>query len=178
MSDYNKIWKDWFEGGNSIWSEYGYNYHSYLITKHIIQNLNIPKEGHILQFGTGLGITIELLCSIYGVDRVVGYDIFNPLKHPNIQFFDAGKSDLNIDEIAYCDIDIGSVGTHYKERKDLLDYISKNIVKNGYILTSKKLSIDYENDFEIIELNTFDIPELWKNVHESRLYTKVLMRKK
>jgi hypothetical protein len=27
-------------------------------------------------------------------------------------------------------------------------------------------------------LNTFDIPELWKNVHESRLYTKILMRKK
>ena len=72
MSDYNKIWKDWFEGGNSIWSEYGYNYHSYLITKHIIQNLNIPKEGHILQFVTGLGITIELLYSIYGVSRVMG----------------------------------------------------------------------------------------------------------
>ena len=177
MSEYTNIWKDWFEGNKSIWSEYGYNYHSYLITKYIVKNLNIPN-GYVLQFGTGLGITVELLCNIFGNDRVIGYDIFNPLKHPNIQFFDINKIDFHIKNIAYCDIDIGSMETHYENRKQLLKHISKYVVVGGFILTNKKLSKGYESDFEIIELNTFDIPELWKNVHESRLYTKVLMKKK
>lgn len=177
MSNYKEIWKDWFEGNKSIWSEYGYSYHSYTITKYIVKDLQIPN-GNIVQFGTGLGITVELLCNIFGNDRVIGYDIFNPLKHPNIVFFDAGKMSLDINNIAYCDIDIGSISTHYNERKNLIDYVSKNIIQGGYILTSKKLVEEYKNDFEIIELTNFDIPELWKNVHESRLYTKILMKKK
>jgi len=67
MNKKKVIWKDWFEGGKSIWSEYGYNYHSYLIAKNIISNLKF-KKGTFVQFGTGLGLTIELsdmICLIH-----------------------------------------------------------------------------------------------------------------
>ena len=40
---YKKLWKDYFEGGVAMWSEYGYNYHSYLIAKNIISNLKFNK---------------------------------------------------------------------------------------------------------------------------------------
>ena len=85
---YNKQWKDWFDGGQSIWSEYGYTYHSYQIAKYLVKNLDIPKKGDIIQLGTGIGITIEELCNIFGKKRVYGYDIFNPLQHPNIHSMD------------------------------------------------------------------------------------------
>ena len=49
-----------------------------------------------------------------------------------------------------------------------------------YILTNKKLALELRQDtkynFDIINLNEFDIPELWKNVHQSRLNTKVILK--
>ena len=63
---YKKQWKEWFDGGNTIWSEYGYNYHSYKISSELLPTLDIPKEGDIIQFGCGVGVTIEKLCELYG----------------------------------------------------------------------------------------------------------------
>ena len=82
--EYKKIWIDYFDGGNVIWSEHNFEYHSYTIIKHILSKLPISKKGKLLQLGTGLGLSVELLCNLYGYDRVVGYDLFNTLKHPNI----------------------------------------------------------------------------------------------
>ena len=59
---YKKQWNAYFEGGIAMWSYFGYQYHSYLIVKHILSTLPVPSFGKIVQMGTGLGITVELLC--------------------------------------------------------------------------------------------------------------------
>ena len=178
---YKKVWEDYFEGKISIWSEFGYNYHSYLITKYILPKIHIPKEGKIIQLGTALGTTIEMLCFLYGEDRVIGYDLFNPLCHPNIKFLDTEINIPTNKNIAYLEIDIGSVGIDRTHRDNLLKWALYNVVPNGYILTNKVLVDELKNTsfgglFDVINLNSFDIPELWKNVHNSRLNTKVLLQ--
>ena len=167
-----KIWKDWFEGGKSIWSEYGYNYHSYLIAKNIISSLNFG-EGKFVQFGTGLGLTIEYLCNQFGYDRVIGYDMFNPLNHPNIHSLDVYTDFPQDMNLCYTDIDIGDVRGDYDIRIKLFDWALKN-TKNGYILINKSIASQY-NNLNIIELSSFNNIELWKSPHQSRLFTKVLI---
>ena len=49
--------------GVNIWI---YNYHSYKISSELLPTLDIPKEGDIIQFGCGVGVTIEKLCELYG----------------------------------------------------------------------------------------------------------------
>lgn len=171
---YKKLWKDYFEGGAGIWSEYGYNYHSYLIAKNIISNLKF-NNGMFVQFGTGLGLTIEHLCNVFGYDRVVGYDLFNPLSHPNIKSLDVYESLPKDMDLCYTDIDIGNVRLDYDIRSKLFDWAYKN-TKQGYILINKSITLDYDN-LDIIELNSFDNKEVWKSPHNSRLYTKVLVKK-
>ena len=183
MKKYKEQWDNYFEGGIAIWSEFGYQYHSYLITKHIVSQLPINKRGKIIQFGTGLGVTVELLCNLFGNERVIGYDLFNPLGHPNIEFFDieTGKlPNLNYDEnIAYIEIDTGSISHMKSNRTELLKWALMSIADGGYILTNKGIALELAETkqyiFEIIGLNEFDIPELWKNVHQSRLNTKVIL---
>ena len=179
-SRYKEQWDNYFEGGIEMWSYFGYQYHSYLITKHIISTLPIPKVGKLVQFGTGLGIVVEFLCNLYGNDRVIGYDLFNPLSHPNVKFLDVDKTIPPVDDMAYVEIDVGSMSHFRSQRKELLVWTFDNMVNNGYILTNKKLALELRQDtkynFDIINLNEFDIPELWKNVHQSRLNTKVILK--
>ena len=75
---YKKQWKEWFDGGNTIWSEYGYDYHSYKISSELLPTLNIPKEGDIIQFGCGVGVTIEKLCELYGSKSCLLYTSPSP----------------------------------------------------------------------------------------------------
>ena len=180
MNRFKEQWNNYFEGKISIWSYFGYQYHSNLIVKHVVPKLNIPPEGKIIQLGTGLGIAVETLCNLFGSDRVVGYDLFNPLRHPNIQFLDTEVQIPPRNKIAFIEIDIGSMSHASENRKKLLNWALENTIIGGCILTNKKLADELKKDgvdnFEIIALNSFDIPELWSNVHESRLNTKVILR--
>ncbi len=178
---YKKVWNDYFDGGLTMWSYFGYKYHSYLITKHIVSNLPIPKKGKLVQLGTGLGTTIELLCHKFGEDRVVGYDIFNPLGHDNIKCLDTTIETPPLDDIAYLEIDICSMSDARNHRRDLLTWALETIVKGGYILTNKSLVKELEQEknwsFEKIELSDFDVPELWfDNPHENRINTKIILK--
>lgn len=181
---YNKQWNDWFNGGKCIWSEYGYTYHSYQITKHIIKHLDIPKKGDIVQLGTGLGISIEELCNIFGKKRVYGYDIFNPLQHPNIHSIDLSTDLPKNGYLAYTDIDVGSVSTHKNIRFDLFSWAWDYTIKGGYVLINnsvleeftKKHPLAIQNS-ELYPLNEYDITHLWENVHKNRLNTKTLIKK-
>ena len=177
---YKNQWKEWFDGGNTIWSEYGYNYHSYKIASQLLPTLNIPKDGDIIQFGCGVGVTIEKLCELYGSKRVYGYDIFNPLNHPRIFSFDVYKQEPHKRNIAYCDIDIGSVATDKNIRCDLFDYAWNYLVKGGYILINNSIVEEFKKLHSIAEikkLNEFDNKELWKNPHQNKLNTKTLVKK-
>mgnify|MGYP001491927174 CR=1 FL=1 len=180
---YNNEWKDWFDGGKSIWSEYGYSYHSYLIARYLIKNLDIPK-GDILQLGTGIGITIEELCNIFGKKRVFGYDIFNPLQHPNIHILDLTTNLPKNGQLAYTDIEVGSVDSHQDIRYKLFDWAWDYTVKGGYILVNNIIAERYKKahplsiqNSEWYPLNKYDIPQLWDNVHKNRLNTKTLIKK-
>ncbi|MAG26986.1 hypothetical protein CMI47_15720 [Candidatus Pacearchaeota archaeon] len=177
---YKKQWEDYFEGGIAMWSHYGYQYHSNLITKHILPLLDIPSEGHIVQIGTGLGIATETLCTLFGSRRVVGYDLFNPLHHPNIYFLDTHTTIPPLTDLAYLEIDIGSMSDARSNRKLLLEWALTQMKIGGYILTNRKLAIELQaqgiQNFKIIDLSQFDIPELWTNVYETRLNTKVILK--
>jgi hypothetical protein len=177
---YKAVWDDYFEGGLSIWSYFGYRYHSYLIVKHILSSLALPKTGKIIQMGCGIGITVELLCCLYGEDRVIGYDLFNPLSHPNIKFLDTTQNVPTDTDIAFLEIDIMSMSDAIDKRRELLRWAMNNVKQGGYILTNRKLALELKKfdigHFEIIDLFSFDIPELWKNVHESRINTKVILK--
>jgi len=180
LGKYKKQWNNYFEGGIEMWSYFGYKYHSYLITKHIISKLPIPKKGKIIQLGTGLGITIEFLCHKFGEDRVIGYDLFNPLGHKNIKFLDTTKTEPPINDIAYLEIDISSMSDARDHRRDLLGWALKNVIKGGYILTNKSLVVELEKEkkwnFKKIDLHSFDEPELWfDNPHENRINTKIIL---
>lgn len=177
---YKEQWNNYFEGDIEMWSYFGYQYHSYKITKHIVSKLPIPESGKLVQLGCGLGIVVEFLCNTYGDDRVTGYDLFNPLSHPNIKFLDMEKSVPHADKIAYLEIDVGSMSHFSDQRKKLLEWSFENVVNGGYILTNKKLVLELKENkrynFEVINLNEFDIPELWENVHQTRLNTKVILK--
>lgn len=164
-----------------MWSHYGYKYHSSLITKHILPLLDIPAEGKIVQIGTGLGLAVETLCNIYGSSRVVGYDLFNPLHHPNIQFLDTTTTIPSVDNLAYLEIDVGSMSDARLNRKKLLSWALDSVMVGGYILTNKKLVVELQEagvtNFQVIDLSQFDVPELWENVYETRLNTKVILKR-
>lgn len=177
---YKKAWNDYFDGGISMWSYFGYNYHSYQIIKHILSKLAVPEKGKIIQVGTGIGVAVEMLCHLYGYDRVVGYDIFNPLSHPNIKFLDTNINVPKDKDIAFLEIDVSSMSDAADSRRKLLSWAMHSVKNGGYILTNRKLALELKQsqgyNFDIIDLYSFDIPELWENVHESRLNTKVLLR--
>lgn len=177
---YKEQWNNYFEGNIAMWSYFGYQYHSYKITKHIVSKLPIPESGKLVQLGCGLGTVVEFLCNTYGDDRVVGYDLFNPLSHPNIKFLDMENSVPCADKIAYLEIDVGSMSHFSDQRKKLLEWSLENVVNGGYILTNKKLVLELKENkrynFEVTNLNEFDVPELWENVHQTRLNTKVILK--
>ena len=177
---YKKQWEEWFDGGNTIWSDYGYNYHSYKISSELLPTLDIPKDGDIIQFGCGVGVTIEKLCDLYGSERVYGYDIFNPLNHTRIFSFDVYEQIPHKRKIAYCDIDVGSVATDKKVRYDLFEYSWNNLVEGGYILINNSIVEEFKELYQtakIKKLNEFDNEELWKNPHQNKLNTKTLVKK-
>tara|TARA_B100000287_G_scaffold426109_1_gene473475 strand:- start:245 stop:796 length:552 start_codon:yes stop_codon:yes gene_type:complete len=177
---YKEQWINYFEGGIEMWSYFGYKYHSYIIVKNILPELNVPKKGKLIQMGTGLGVTVELLCHMYGEDRVVGYDLFNPLGHSNIKFLDTTKTIPSDKDIAFLEIDICSMSDAREHRKNLLTWAMTNVKTNGYILTNKSLAHELKSqwNFDIINLNEFDIPDIWNNPHENRINTKVILQMK
>jgi len=180
MNKYKEAWNSYFEGGLATWPYFGYQYHSYLIIKHILPLLDVPKDGKVIQMGTALGVAVEYLCFLYGEDRVIGYDLFNPLGHPNIQFLDTEVATPPKMQISFLEIDVGSMSDKRENRKNLLLWGMDNTVDNGLILTNRKLMLELEREgkwnFDVIDLNSFDIPALWKNVYETRLNTKVILR--
>ena len=64
---YKEQWDNYFDGKLAMWSYFGYKYHSYTITKHIVSKLPIPKTGKLIQLGTALGVVVEYLCLKYPI---------------------------------------------------------------------------------------------------------------
>ena len=179
---YKLIWDTFFQGGDTMWNAYGYDYHSYKIVDNIVYALDIP-DGDIIQFGCGLGVTVEKLCSLFGKQRVYGYDILNPLNHPNIYQYDSELDDIPEHSlIAYCDIDIGSLTIHKELREELFSYAWDNLAVGGYILVNNSIVDKFRSNHSIASdnmtvtrLDHFDVKELYKDPIDSRVFTKSLV---
>ena len=159
----------------------GYDYKSLIYFENIIKKLEIPKVGKIVQLGSNFCVTLERICNFYGHKRCVGYDLINPLNHPNVIIKDFSKlsRDKKKDyfKMAYCDIDLSSLHINPKLRISSIKWAASLIVKGGYILTNnswafkKHSNFDVEDfmkkeKFQIIQLNKF------KNTNWAKLFNK------
>ena len=82
----------WFEDDNPETAAYDSSYPINSLYRQIIFQLPIPKNGKIVVVA-GNGKTLDHLIEKFGEDRVIGYDLFNPTNHPNIEIFDCNDLD-------------------------------------------------------------------------------------
>ncbi len=101
----------------------------------IIFELPLPKEGKILVLGTHNCVSFDKLCHHFGYDRCIGYDLFNPKKHPSVVIKDCEelKDDDKL-ELAFCHNDIGSFWKTPELKLHCQEWAAKKIVKGGYFL--------------------------------------------
>lgn len=168
------------------WQNYGYDYCSYLVAKHVLPNLDIPSEGNVVQIGCALGLALEEMCNIFGKDRVVGYDLINPLNHPNITIMNCENLNKKM-KISFCEIDVASAATHPELRMHCLKWAMKNILPGGKILfnnnfSSKHYKMDIEkymseNGYKVEQLKKYETKEFTKDIMKSRINTKMICTK-
>tara|TARA_R110002020_G_scaffold378887_3_gene589931 strand:+ start:1308 stop:1850 length:543 start_codon:yes stop_codon:yes gene_type:complete len=168
------------------WKNYGYDYCSYLVAKHVLPKLNIPNKGSIVQIGCALGLALEKMCDTFGPDRVVGYDIINPLNHPNIKVMNCENLSEEM-EIAFCEIDVAAAATHPELRLHCLNWSMKNMLPGGKILfnnnfSSKHYKMNIEeymlkNGYEVEQLKKYESVEFTRNIMKSRINTKMICTK-
>lgn len=131
----------------------GYDYKSLVYFENIVKKLNIPKSGKIVQLGSNFCVTLERMCNFYGYKRCIGYDLVNPLNHPNVIIKDCSKLGRNkkkdFFKIAYCDLDLSSLHISPKLRISAVKWASEQIVKNGYILTNNTFAFKKHSKFDV-----------------------------
>ena len=160
----------------------GYNYKSLVYFENIIKKLKIPKVGKIVQLGSNFFVTLERMCNFYGYRRVIGYDLINPLNHPNVIIKDCSKLGRNNKKdyfkIAYCDIDVSSLYKNPKLRISAIKWASQLIVKGGYILTNNSWAFKKHSDFDIESFmieKKFQIIQL--NKYKDKKWAKLFNKK-
>lgn len=126
----------WFNNEeHNNWDQGGENYYVNRFYEEIIFKLDIPTEGKILVLGTHNCVSFDKLCKHFGYDRVIGYDLYNPNNHPNVQIRDC----LELKEednypIAFCHNDLGNFSTTPKLKLHGQKWAANNIVSGGYML--------------------------------------------
>lgn len=160
----------------------GYDYKSLVYFENIIKKLEIPKVGKIVQLGSNFCVTLERMCNFYGYKRCIGYDLVNPLNHPNVIIKNFSK--LNRDKkkdyfkIAYCDIDLCSLKKNPKLRISAIKWAAPLIVKGGYILTNNSWAFKKNSNFDVESFmieKKFQIIQLSK--YNNRNWAKLFNKK-
>ena len=105
----------------------------------VLPKLSIPEEGKVVQLGTALGISFDILYKQFG-DRSLGVDLWNPLNHPNIIEMDMYI--LKDMPLAFCNVNVGNFKHTPKLRKYAIDYAIRNTVKGGVITTAGGVYVD------------------------------------
>ena len=117
-------------------------YKTLTFIKNVVEKkFDIAPNGKLILFGvedqTG---SIQRLCSKWGADRVIGYDI-EDRKHPNIKKVDLENMNPDMDcEISLADIDVGDWTTHSALRLEILHWCIPRMVKQGMILCTSPLA--------------------------------------
>ncbi len=159
----------WFEKPKLHENEDNYKegYYAYEIFKNVLPLLEIPDNGYIVVLGSHNCVSLELLCKIYGSERCIGYDLFNPTNHNRVKIKDC--SQLSIEDnipIAFCHNDLGSFPTTPALKIYGQKWAANNIVKNGVMLSRNNLNSAKFKVEQVMEKKGF------KNVMFSELREK------
>jgi|LauGreDrversion4_2_1035121.scaffolds.fasta_scaffold00842_25 hypothetical protein len=151
--------------------QFGSNYYVNEFYKKIVFKLELPSEGYIVVAGTNRCVSFNLLCDYYGKSRCLGFDLYNPSANERVIQIDCLSLSENDDiPIAFAHNDVGSLSHTPDVKIHTHKWLSKNIVKNGYLLGNNNLNRakfnfeqymqdnGFENThFSNLDKNTFDI---------------------
>ena len=133
----------WFEKPSLHENEDNYKegYYAYEIFKNVLPLVEVPDDGFIVILGSHNCVSLNLLCEIYGSERCIGYDLFNPTNHDRVKIKDCSRLSIkdNI-PIAFCHNDLGSFPTTPELKICGQKWAANNIVKNGVMLSRNNLN--------------------------------------
>tara|TARA_Y100000361_G_C11159928_1_gene346596 strand:- start:2909 stop:3484 length:576 start_codon:yes stop_codon:yes gene_type:complete len=132
----------WFENEEfNDHDQFGEKYYVNTFYKDIVPSLNIPDYGYIVVMGTARAVSFNVLCEIFGPERCIGYDLYNPSNHPRVKVKDCNLlSEQDNIPIAFAHNDIGSI-PHTPELKYKTQiWLLNNIIKGGYLLGNNNLN--------------------------------------
>lgn len=113
--------------------KFGWNTKGCYYFHYLWDYIDIPEQGDIIQIGSALGCSLEILHQKWG-DRVWGIDPWNPLKHPRII---ESKIEYTPDRpCAFIHCDLGDFRETPDLRKFGLRWSLKNLVQGGICLTA------------------------------------------
>ena len=144
------------------------NYYVNQFYEKIIFKLPIPQNGKLLVLGTHNCVSFDKLCTHFGYDRCIGFDLFNPQNHPSVVIKDCDYlSDIDDMELAFCHNDIGSFWQTPKLKLLCQEWAATNIIDGGYFLGNNNYNrprIELENrmkeygfeNYQLLDQSKFD----------------------
>jgi len=156
-------------------------YKSLIFIRNILEKkFTLPDHGKIIQYGVKYPAGLSRLATVYGSDRVIGYEIDEEICHTNIVHFDLTNigSDQDCD-IAFCDIDVGCFATHSDLRLKLMLWSSSRMVQHGLIMINSPMVTDnvwQESGHDYMIRNNFKCHRFTQYINES-WYQKMLQDK-
>lgn len=148
--DYYQSYEYWFENQEQLdeVSNYDEGYYAYKIFEHYLPKLEIPKEGYIVLMGTNKCVSFNLLCKLFGEDRCIGYDLYNPTRHSKVITKDCNSLG-NTDDlpIAFAHNDIGNFPKTPELKLHVQHWLARNTIEGGVVLgrnnyNSKKIDME------------------------------------
>lgn len=128
----------WFKNiedhGEDVFS-YGPKYYVGLVLKKIMPILELPCEGKVCMLGTHNCFSFGLLEEFYGMERCIGFDLYNPTKRTNIR--EGSIVDLDSDllpPLSFCWNDLGNYSRTPFEKMFGQILFSNRILKGGVFI--------------------------------------------
>ena len=101
----------------------------------------VPDDGYLVIMGSHNCVSLELLANVYGRDRCIGFDLFNPTNNDMVRILDCNKlGDEHNMPIAFCHNDLGSFPTTPQLKIHGQKWAAKNIVPGGIMLSRNNLN--------------------------------------
>lgn len=122
----------------------------------VLFNLNLP-QGMIVEIGTYQAESFNKLCQRYGLKRCLGFEIFPYVQHPSVVIQDIRQIGSEFDRpIAFGWNNASNWEGSPRSKLAALKYLTRNIVKDGYLLEDSLPDIPYD-----IHIPNFKI--VWQN---------------
>ncbi len=135
---------------------FGPGYYGYKIIDQVIRPLKniIPQQGKIVMLGTHRCFSFNLLCEIFGPERCLGFDLYNPTHHPQVIEKDIlTLKDVDRFPIAFCYNDISSFPRDAKAKIAAQRWAAPALVKSGVFLGKNNLNrAGYKAEEEMLQM--------------------------